>query len=172
MNFFFFVLNFLHLFFTAVQLQNYFYVHCQSYDRNLLIWTYTRNIIIYLQIIYPCIFNQSINPVSFILTSPSYNFDISFLSRLRCSYSRTSPPPTVDIKVNICLRKFQCRLWLDRTEISCSGVHSVLEILTKSGHFIQRLKLVKNSERLKSVNNLLIFINLKSSIQPGYLFQK
>ena len=93
------ILNFLHLFFTAVQLQNYFYVHCQSYDRNLLIWTYTRNIIIYLQIIYPCIFNQSINPVSFILTSPSYNFDISFLSRLRCSYSRTSPPPTVDIKV-------------------------------------------------------------------------
>ena len=70
-----------------------------------LIWTYTRNIIIYLQIIYPCIFNQSINPVSFILTSPSYNFDISFLSRLRCSYSRTSPPPTVDIKVIICLRK-------------------------------------------------------------------
>ena len=55
------ILNFLHLFFTAVQLQNYFYVHCQSYDRNLLIWTYTRNIIIYLQIIYPCIFNQSIN---------------------------------------------------------------------------------------------------------------
>ena len=54
---------FLHLFFTAVQLQIILMSTVNDTTVISMIWTCTRNIIIYLQIIYPCIFksiNQSI----------------------------------------------------------------------------------------------------------------
>ena len=58
---FFFVLNFfLHLFFTAVQLLIILMFTVNDTTVISMIWTCTRNIIIYLQIIYPCV-NKSIN---------------------------------------------------------------------------------------------------------------
>ena len=81
-------------------------IYIVSSNHDLMISPCTHN---YYCLFHHSVVNQSINPASYIPMSPSYNFDFSFLSRIRCSHPRTSPPLTVDIKVDMFLHSFQCR---------------------------------------------------------------